>query len=226
MATYLIGSLGRREILIMAAVIAGSGAVLPLTHAAAEGALQRTPDQILGPFYPLKELSTDSDLTRVPGRSGRAAGQVLNVMGQVLNVAGQPIHNARVEIWQANSHGRYTHPSDANPAPLDPNFEGSAVLTTDADGRYRFKTIRPAPYPAGPNRMRPAHIHFQVSSRQDRIVTQMYFDDDPYNKSDPFLNSVRSAERQELLVKKLITPSPDFEPDSKIVLFDLVLLNG
>jgi hypothetical protein len=66
----------------------------------------------------------------------------------------------------------------------------------------------------------------QVSSRQDRIVTQMYFDDDPYNKSDPFLNSVGSAERQELLVKKLITPSPDFEPDSKIVLFDLVLLNG
>src|SRR4051794_34007400 len=71
MATYLIGSLGRREILLMTVVIAGSGAVLPLTHAAAEGALQRTPDQILGPFYPLKELSTDSDLTRVPGRSGR-----------------------------------------------------------------------------------------------------------------------------------------------------------
>src|SRR4051794_6874787 len=124
-------------------------------------------------------------------------------MGRVLNVAGQPIHSARVEIWQANSHGRYTHPSDANPAPLDPNFEGSAVLTTDADGRYRFKTIKPAPYPAGPNRMRPAHIHFQVSSGQDRIVTQMYFDDDPYNKSDPFLNSVGSAERQELLVKNL-----------------------
>jgi protocatechuate 3,4-dioxygenase, beta subunit len=226
MAMYLIGSLGRREILIMTAVIAGSSAVLPLTHAVAESALQRTPDQILGPFYPLKELSTDSDLTRVPGRSGRAAGQVLNVMGRVLNVAGQPIHNAQVEIWQANSHGRYTHPSDANPAPLDPNFEGSAVLITDADGRYRFKTIRPAPYPAGPNRMRPAHIHFQVSGRQDRIVTQMYFDDDPYNKSDPFLNSIGPAERQELLVKKPLTPPPDFEPDSKIVLFDLVLLDG
>src|SRR3954463_2130328 len=223
MATYLIGSLGRREILIMTAAIAGSGAVLPLTHAAAEGALQRTPDQILGPFYPLKELSIDSDLTRVPGRSGRAAGQVLNVMGRVLNVAGQPIHNARVEIWQANSYGRYTNPSDANLEPLDQNFQGSAVWTPDVDRWYRFKTIRPAPYPAGPNRMRPAHIHFQVSGCQDRIVTQMYFENDPYNKTDPFLNSVGGAERQEILVRKLLDPSPDLEPDSKLVIFDIVL---
>jgi protocatechuate 3,4-dioxygenase beta subunit len=147
-------------------------------------------------------------------------------MGRVLNVAGEPVRNAKVEVWQANTHGRYTHPSDANPAPLDPKFDGSAVLTTDADGRYRFKTIRPAPYPAGPNRMRPAHIHFQVSGRQDKIVTQMYFEGDPYNKSDPFLNSVGPVERQELLVKKLLAPSPDLEPDSKMVIFDLVLLNG
>jgi protocatechuate 3,4-dioxygenase beta subunit len=210
----------------MSAVLAGSGAVLPLAHAAAEVSLRRTPDQILGPFYPVKELSKDSDLTRVPGRSGRAAGQVLNVMGQILNIAGEPVRDAKVEVWQANAHGRYTHPSDTNPAPLDPNFEGSAVLSTDAGGRYRFKTIRPAPYPVGPNRMRPAHIHFQVSGRQDKIVTQMYFDDDPYNKSDPFLSSVGPAERQELLVRKLLAPSPDLEPDSKVVIFDLVLLKG
>jgi protocatechuate 3,4-dioxygenase beta subunit len=54
------------------------------------------------------------------------------------------------EVWQANAHGRYTHPSDPNPAPLDPNFEGAAVLTTDAEERYRFTTIKPAAYPAGP----------------------------------------------------------------------------
>ena len=79
---------------------------------------------------------------------------------------------------------------------------------------------------AGPNRMRPAHIHFQVSGRQDKIVTQMYFDGDPYNDADPFLNSVGRAERQVLLVKKLLDPSPDFEPDSKMVVFDLVLYQG
>ncbi|HEX9606054.1 MAG TPA: hypothetical protein VF962_02395, partial [Gemmatimonadaceae bacterium] len=113
-----------------------------------------------------------------------------------------------------------------NPAPLDPNFDGSAVLTTDSEGRYRFKTIKPAAYPAGPNRMRPAHIHFQVSGRQDKIVTQMYFEDDPYNKTDPFLNSVGGEERQELLVKKLRAPLPEFERDSKMVIFDLVLYKG
>jgi protocatechuate 3,4-dioxygenase beta subunit len=102
---------------------------------------------------------------------------VINVMGRVLNVLGQPVRDAKVEIWQANAHCRYTHPSDPNPAPLDPNFDGSAVLTTE--GRYHFKTIKPAAYPAGPNRMRPAHINFQVTAgRQDKILTQMYFEGD------------------------------------------------
>jgi protocatechuate 3,4-dioxygenase beta subunit len=226
MAPYSIENLGRRDILMMSAVLAGSGAIVPSRRAAAEAALQRTPDQILGPFYPLKELPQTADLTRVPGRPGRAEGQVINVMGRVLNLAGQAVRDAKVEVWQANTRGRYTHPSDRNPAPLDPNFEGSAVLTTDAEGRYRFKTIKPAAYPAGPNRMRPAHIHFQVSGRQDKIVTQMYFEGDPYNDADPFLNSVGRAERQALLVRKLLAPSPDFDPDSKMVIFDLVLYKG
>jgi protocatechuate 3,4-dioxygenase beta subunit len=68
---------------------------------------------------------------------------VLNVTGRVLNLSGEPVRNARIEVWQANAHGRYSHPSDTNPVPLDPNFDGSAVLTTDQDGRYRFKTIKP-----------------------------------------------------------------------------------
>ena len=210
----------------MSAVLAASGAVVLSGRPAAEAALQRTPDQILGPFYPLKELPQTADLTRVPGRPSRAAGQVINVMGRVLNLAGQPVRDAKVEVWQANTHARYTHPSDSNPSPLDPNFEGSAVLTTDAEGRYRFKTIKPAAYPAGPNRMRPAHIHFQVSGRQDKIVTQMYFEGDPYNDTDPFLNSVGSADRQALLVRKFLAPSPDLEPESKMVIFDVVLYNG
>jgi protocatechuate 3,4-dioxygenase beta subunit len=225
MTMYSIGDLGRRELLVMSAVLATSGGVLSPKFAGAE-ALQRTPDQILGPFYPLSEMPTSTDLTRISGRSGRAEGQVLNVMGRVFNVAGEPVRNAKVEVWQANAHGRYTHPSDSNPAPLDPNFEGFAVLTTDSEGRYRFKTIKPAAYPAGPNRMRPPHIHFQVSGRQDKIVTQMYFEGDPYNKADPLLNSVGGVERQQLLVKKLQDPSPDFESTSKMVTFDMVLYKG
>jgi protocatechuate 3,4-dioxygenase, beta subunit len=222
---YSIRELGRREIAKMFAVLAVPSAILSTRRAAAE-TLQRTPDQILGPFYPLSELPQSADLTRVQGRPGRAEGQVLNVMGRVLNVAGEPVRSAKVEVWQANSHGRYTHPSDANPAPLDPNFEGSAILTTDQEGRYRFKTIKPAAYPTGPNRMRPAHIHFQVTGRQDKIVTQMYFADDPYNKTDPFLNSAGNAERQAMLVRKLLDALPDSESDSKTVVFDMVLNQG
>jgi protocatechuate 3,4-dioxygenase beta subunit len=74
--------------------------------------------------------------------------------------------------------------------------------------------------------MRPAHIHFQVSGRQDKIVTQMYFEGDPYNKTDLFLNSAGEAGRQELLVRKLLDPSPDLEPDSKMMIFDIVLYKG
>src|SRR5205809_1232643 len=101
--------------------------------------------------------------------------EVIHVMGRVLNVEGQPVRGARVELWQANAHGRYTHPSDTNSAPLDPNFEGFAVQTTDAEGRYRFKTIKPGAYPANPNWMRPPHLHFEVTGKVNRLVTQLYF---------------------------------------------------
>jgi len=224
MAIYSIRDLRRREILVMSAVLAGSGMVFSPKLAVAEAALQRTPDQILGPFYPLSELPQTSDLTKVSGRSGRAEGQVLNVMGRVLNLAGEPVRNAKIEVWQANTYGRYTHPSDPNPAPLDPNLEGSAALTTDSEGRYRSKTVNPAAYPAGPDSIRPAQIRRQVSSRQDKIVTQMYFEGDPYNETDPFLNS--AGARKELLVKRLMDPSPDFEPDSKMAIFDMALYKG
>ena len=223
MATYSIDDLSRREILRMSAVL-GIASAASTSLAIAQTAGQRTPEQILGPFYPLKALGQNADLTKVPGRPGRAAGLVLNVAGRVLNLKGEPVRNAKVEIWQANTHGRYTHPGDHNPAPLDPNFEGSALLTTDNDGRYRFKTIKPAAYPAGPNRMRPAHIHFQVSGRQDRLVTQMYFEGDPYLEADRFYQT--ALEQKDLLVAKLLQPTPEMEPESKLVVFNIVLNAG
>jgi protocatechuate 3,4-dioxygenase, beta subunit len=223
MATYSIGDLSRREILRMSAVL-GVVSVASTRFAIAQTARQRTPEQILGPFYPLNTIGQNADLTRVSGRPGRAAGLVLNVMGQVLNLKGEPVRNAKVEIWQANTYGRYTHPSDHNTAPLDPNFEGSAILTTDNDGRYRFKTIKPAAYPAGPNRMRPAHIHFQVSGQQDRLVTQMYFQGDPYLESDRFFQT--ALERKDLLVTELLQPTSEMEPESKLVMFNIVLNAG
>jgi protocatechuate 3,4-dioxygenase beta subunit len=223
MATYSIGDLSRREILRMSATLAAAS-VASTGFAIAQTGEHRTPEQILGPYYPLKGFDQNADLTRVPGRPGRAEGQVLDVMGRVLNLKGEPVRNAKVEIWQANAHGRYTHPSDTNPAPLDPNFEGSVVLITDQEGRYRFKTIKPAGYPAGPNRMRPAHIHFQVSGRQDRLVTQMYFEGDPYNDTDRFL--LTALEQKDMLIVKLLPATSGMEPEAKSVVFDIVLSAG
>ena len=98
----------RRSILRTAAVIAGIGAVAPI-GGWAQTPLRRTPDQILGPFYPITDkhkLERAEDLTHIPGGNGRAQGQVLNVTGRVLTTAGEPVPGARIEIWQANAAGR------------------------------------------------------------------------------------------------------------------------
>jgi protocatechuate 3,4-dioxygenase, beta subunit len=223
MATYAIGELGRRELLMMTAALAGAGMAGSAAIAGAATGLQPTPDQTAGPFLPLKEPAWTVDLTRVTGRSGRARGQVIYVVGRVLNLSGEPVPNARIEVWQANSYGRYRDPRDTNSAPLDPNFDGSALLVSDRDGRYRFETIKPAAYRAGPNLIRPAHIHFQVSGKEDRLVTQMYFENDPYNATDPILNS---APLKQLLITKMLDPSPGMEAGSKMVIFDIVIYRG
>jgi protocatechuate 3,4-dioxygenase, beta subunit len=216
--------ISRRHVLGMA-VAAGGLAMFGGVSAALAQASRRTPDQILGPFYPVvKPLYQGADLTTIPGKPGRAAGQVIHVMGRVVNSQGQPVQGARVEIWQANTRGRYTHPSDHNPAPLDPNFEGFAVLTTDAEGRYRFKTVKPAGYPAGPDRMRPPHIHFDVTGKSNRLVTQMYFAGEPWNDKDPFLQG--AGPNKERLIVPLARPTKELEPDSLVAMWDIILENG
>jgi protocatechuate 3,4-dioxygenase, beta subunit len=212
--------ISRRRILQATGALAS---VATLGAGAAES-LPRTPTQVLGPFYPLeKPLDSDADLTIVKGRKGRAAGQVIHVMGRVLSAAGTPVKGARIEVWQANTHGRYSHPGDRNEAPLDPNFQGYAKLATDAEGRYRFKTIKPAGYPAGAVQ-RPAHIHFDVAGSVNRLVTQMYFPGDPRNEDDVVLST--AAESRKLLVADVGPPTADLEPDSLLARWDIVLENG
>ena len=146
-------------------------------------------------------------------------------MGRVLNVQGDPIKGARVELWQANTHGRYTHPSDKNPAPLDPNFEGFAVQNSDAEGRYRFKTIKPGAYPTNtPNWVRPPHLHFEVTGKVNRLVTQMYFPGEALNDKDLLLQGLRN--NRDGAVAKILPPTADVEPESRIVVWDIVLDKG
>jgi protocatechuate 3,4-dioxygenase, beta subunit len=186
----------RRDLLLMASAVASG-----LNPAATSAQIiRRTPSQILGPFYPVqKPLDQDADLTTIAGRSGRASGQVIEVMGRVINRRGEPVAGARIEIWQANTHGRYTHPSDRSTAPLDPNFEGYGLLTTDSEGRYRFRSIKPGAYPEESGTMRAPHIHFDVLGRSNRLVTQMYFAGEGLNDTDRFIQTA-AANRSRLIV--------------------------
>ena len=135
----------------------------------------------------------DHDLTRQ--HEGEPQGQRIIVHGHVKEDDGRPVPDTLVEVWQANAGGRYRHRWDTWDSPIDPNFSGAGRTLTDANGYFRFITIKPGAYPWGnhPNAWRPAHIHFSLFGRAftQRLVTQMYFPDDPLFFQDPMYNSVR-----------------------------------
>jgi protocatechuate 3,4-dioxygenase beta subunit len=153
-------------------------------------------------FLPIGE--TDHDLTRQ--HPGEPIGERIIVSGRVTDEDGRPVANTLVEIWQANAAGRYNHAVDDHPAPLDANFTGAGRTMTDADGHYRFVTIKPGAYPwrNHANAWRPAHIHFSLfgSSFLTRLVTQMYFPNDPLFPYDPMFQSIRDERARQRLVSK------------------------
>ncbi|HEY4420452.1 MAG TPA: protocatechuate 3,4-dioxygenase subunit beta [Pseudonocardia sp.] len=148
--------------------------------------------EVTGPLLTGDIGPNDNDLTTQ--HAGEAIGQRIVVFGRVLDSDGRAVPNTLVEVWQANAAGRYAHAVDNWPAPLDPNFTGGGRVVTDAQGNYSFTTIRPGAYPWGnhQNAWRPAHIHFSLFGRSftQRLVTQMYFPDDPLFDQDPIFNSV------------------------------------
>lgn len=143
----------------------------------------------------------DADLT-LDG-TGEAQGQRIVVHGQVRDSDGRPVPDTLLEVWQANAAGRYLHKWDRHDAPLDPHFTGVGRTMTDASGNYRFVTVKPGAYPWGnhPNAWRPAHIHFSLFGRAftQRLVTQMYFPDDPLFAFDPIYHSVPEFARDRLV---------------------------
>jgi protocatechuate 3,4-dioxygenase, beta subunit len=154
----------------------GAVALLAGGRALAEPAL--TAESPFGPFYPIVQpMDADADLTRVAGRSGRAKGQIIEVVGRVLDRFGRPVEGARLELWQANAAGRYDHANDPATAPLDPDFQGYASLVTGADGGWKITTVKPAAY-GSPIGVRTPHIHFDVRGRTHRLPAQMYFADE------------------------------------------------
>jgi protocatechuate 3,4-dioxygenase, beta subunit len=143
----------------------------------------------------------ESDLTIQHG--GEPIGERMVVSGRIVDGAGRPVRGQLVEIWQANAAGRYTHKGDQHPAPLDPNFTGVGRALTDAQGHYEFVTIKPGAYPwrNHDNAWRPAHIHFSLFGRSftQRLITQMYFPDDPLFFQDPIYNSSPAAVRHRMV---------------------------
>jgi protocatechuate 3,4-dioxygenase, beta subunit len=145
----------------------------------------------------------DHDLT--VQHAGEPLGERIVVEGRVLDGDGHPVGGTLVEVWQANAAGRYRHDADRHPAPLDPNFSGAGRCVTDAEGRWRFVTVRPGAYPwrNHDNAWRPAHVHFSVFGRAftQRLITQMYFPGDPLFAFDPILGSVPEPARGRLVAR-------------------------
>ena len=137
-------------------------------------------------------------------RGGEPLGERIVVTGRVVDGDGRPVAHQLVEIWQANAGGRYIHQRDQHPAPLDPNFVGAGRCLTDAEGNYRFTTIKPGPYPwrNHTNAWRPGHIHFSLFGRAfvSRLVTQMYFPGDPLFVQDPIFNGVRDEAARKRMI--------------------------
>jgi protocatechuate 3,4-dioxygenase beta subunit len=181
-------SITRRRLLygtLSFAAIAAAGGLVPVRA----GALTLTPEQTAGPFYPVKlPLDADNDLVQVQGRPARALGTVTHVLGRVRDAQGRPLPQAQVEIWQCDARGVYLHPADRGQR--DENFQGYGQTLTDAAGAYRFRTIRPVPYPG-----RTPHIHFKVTAPGHHpLTTQMYVAGERQNAQDFVYSSIDSAD--------------------------------
>jgi len=165
--------------------------------------IPQTLSEITGPVHGHAKVGpAAADLTR--HRATPPQGERIIVEGRILDEDGRPVRDTLVELWQANAAGRYAHPADDHDAPLDPNFLGAGRTVTDAEGRYRFITIKPGAYPwrNHPNAWRPAHLHFSVfgPSFLTRLITQMFFPGDPLLPLDPIFNSVPDAGARARLV--------------------------
>ncbi len=159
--------------------------------------------EVTGPLFGYDRIrANDFDLTKQ--HSGEPIGERIVVSGRVLDANARPVANTLVEIWQANAAGRYPHKRDVHNAPTDPNFTGAGRTLTDAEGRYRFVTIRPGEYPWRNhyNAWRPAHIHFSLfgPAFATRLVTQMYFPGDPLLEFDPMYMSIPEPRSRQRLV--------------------------
>lgn len=208
----------RREIVATGAAFTLT-ALAKVSPASALSPLRPTPAQTEGPFYPTALPDDhDNDLVRVRGQAAQALGTILHLEGRVLDRWGRPIPEALVEIWQCDAHGIYRHPRAPHQELADPGFQGYGRTLVDQNGGYRFRTIRPVPYPG-----RTPHIHFAVLiPRRMRFITQMYVAGEPLNERDFLYRSLRDPRDRTALTVTLL-PADTLEPGALFGRFDLIL---
>lgn len=188
----------------------------------AEELLKPTPRLTEGPFYPDKlPLDQDNDLILINDSTTPAVGQITHLTGRVLTPSGSPVKNATVEIWQCDANAVYLHTRDSSRKEdqIDRNFQGFGRFTTGSEGEYRFRTIKPVPYPG-----RPApHIHIKVKQGdRDLLTTQLLIRGFPGNQQDGVFRRLRDPQQRELLVTDF-KPLPESTMDELQARFDLVL---
>lgn len=180
----------------------GAGLAAALAVPAWAQSRQRLPAMTEGPFYPVERpLDDDADLTRVAGQSQGAQGQWLDIGGVVVDQRGRVIDRAEIEIWQCDVHGSYRHPRGASER-VDAGFQGFGASLTDAQGAFRFRTIRPVPYPG-----RTPHIHVKLRHPAfGEITSQWFVGDEPANERDFIYRSLSQAQRAEVLLDLRAAP--------------------
>ncbi len=209
----MTASLDRRRLL------GGLAALGLATPAGAAGPLVPTPAQTEGPFYPVTiPADHDFDLVRVQGAAARAMGTVLHLAGRVLDRHGRPLPEALVEIWQCDARGVYRHPRAPGQELADPGFQGFGRSLAAGEAGFRFRTIRPVPYPG-----RTPHIHVAVLvPGTGRLVSQLYLAGEPLNERDALFRSIRDPSARERVLLRL-ADGGTIEPEALAARVDLVL---
>lgn len=195
----------------------GSSAALALPalwlgpRAAGPTARRPTPTQTEGPFYPV-QLPEDRDADLLLNGTRRyGAGQAVWLAGRVVDLDGRPVRGAQVEIWQCDQQGHYHHPGDGGRA--DADFQGYGQALVDAQGDYRFRTLRPAAYDG-----RTPHIHVKVRlGRRELLTTQLYVEGDPGNARDFLWRQLRDPADRAALTRPFVPGADGLSADFPIV---------
>jgi protocatechuate 3,4-dioxygenase alpha subunit len=176
--------------------------------------LHATTSQTVGPFFSIGFSWLYRDILTGPSVSGER----VEISGRILDGDGKPVPDGIVEIWQANSQGKYAHPDDPQKKPVEPGFTGYGRVPTDDEGRFRFTTIKPGRVPGPDGKLQAPHLAVSVFTRGllRRLITRIYFPDEPSNAEDFALNLVEPARRATLIAKKIQGRTGELEWDVKL----------